>query len=137
MGQTIHAHVEVKVDGKWEHFNAPLVERNYTLFSLLGSEALDCVQKSAAVIDGIPDDISVLTRMCFAQDQFMYKPYHLGWVSSHGLRLLQEEYREATPDVSVLENDFEHSIFRCYVGGNAISMHDGFDDSRLVFWFDN
>lgn len=63
--------------------------------------------------------------------------HHQGWLSSDELRELQRRLIELQPYAPSLETDLEEAYFHCYIRGNAISSHKGFDDSRFVFWFSN
>ena len=62
---------------------------------------------------------------------------HQGWLSSKELLALQCRLNEIYPEKFSLEKDLEESYFHCYIDGGAIATHKGFDDARLIFWFDH
>lgn len=144
MGCNIHAHIEVKKDGQWHHFGQPNVERNYYVFSVIAGERIsDCFLDGVfpvAHIHEIPSDISFVTRVCLEQDKIRYRIHNPGVLLAEDLPELQDCLYEARPSIErtgIDELDLEHSIFRTYINGSTLAKHDGWDDLRIVFWFDN
>ena len=89
-------------------------------------------------LKGLPDDMSGLTMECYLLDAKDYmRLHHQGWLSSEELHVLQKRLIKLRSKTSPWETDLEEAYFHCYIRGNAVSSHKGFDDSRLVFWFDN
>ena len=141
MGCNIHAHIEVKHDGNWLHFAAPNVARDYKLFNLIAAvrdQPADC-RPTVCKHQGLPDDISIVTKLCLEQEQG-YGAHHKGWLYDSDIRELQSRLYDIHPEITrtgIDELDLEHSIFSTYICGNSIASHDGFEDVRVVFWFDN
>lgn len=143
MGQNIHAHIEVKIYDEWHHFAAPRVVRDYKLYGLLGSNRAEDAGLTPieGITMGMPIDASTLTRVCLEQDAQRYgreairkEIRHIG---PEQIRALQEAYEKARPGKGWQETDLEEGIFHAYINGNAIASHDGFDDVRIIYWFDN
>jgi hypothetical protein len=64
MGCDIHAHVELKLaDGRWHHWNAPHINRNYLLFTKLAGvrDYGEGIQPFAQP-RGLPKDITLPTQ---------------------------------------------------------------------------
>lgn len=146
MGTTMHAHIEVKKDGRWLHYGCPDVRRDYILFACINGTRREDFYESepeiynkinpVARIHKLPDDISEVTKICLATDSASCKLKGVGVLDSDDLIVLQHhllEFKE--PDGPGY--DLEEDIFKSYIGGNSIVRHEGFDDSRIVFWFDN
>lgn len=142
MGQNIHLHIEVKRNGVWEHYSAPHVKRDYKLFSLMGSDRfIPGFGPKSTLAHGLPDDASYLTAVCLDYDaNDLYGDnirQTVRVMDKDGVQKLQLAYALAYPGMAPLDADLEENVFRCYINGNAISAHKGFDDVRLVYWFDN
>lgn len=141
MGQNIHMHIEVKHDGRWQHYAAPHVARNYTLYGLLGSErALEDVEPLRALKVGVPVDASEVTSACLDMDRQDYGPgvyRNARWLDADGIVKLQAAWHLANPGKTPQETDLESTVLHTYISGNAIAAHYGFEDVRLIWWFDN
>lgn len=61
MGCDIHAHIELKVNGKWEHYSCPNIQRWYTLFTRIcgvrGNDNITPIDKPR----GLPEDLNIVT----------------------------------------------------------------------------
>lgn len=123
MGCDIHAHVEVKINGKWEHYNAPYIGRDYELFgNLAGVRRL-----TTPVVPprGFPDDASEVTALDFRR-----------WgVDAHTPSWLTRDEVLKVPAWNTRDRELG------YLFGNGWERfeddEDPFEDARLVFWFDN
>jgi len=135
MGATIHMHIEVQKDGQWLHYSAPSILRDRDFFDLVAG--IYCNLDPIVTPRGLPADISPLTSYCYALDEESYRLHHQGWLSSKELLALQCRLNEIYPEKFSLEKDLEESYFHCYIDGGAIATHKGFDDARLIFWFDH
>ncbi len=143
MGCDIHLHVEVKINGKWEHYNAPYIHRHYRLFARMAR-----VRKSDDLSDGecfkprgIPTDVSTTTK--FAYERWGVDAHDASWLGAVEAGCIQEWYH------SDEKNDNPHPPLFGYVFGNDIDTYVrfpkdgnrirslGFEDARIVFWFDN
>lgn len=144
MGCDMHAHIEVKLNGVWQHYSAPIVERFYGLFNLVAfvrPEDTENVGINYCVCKhfGFPEDASDLTKYCYELDASKGR-HHAGYLTARELEELQEELYLHYPHVKrtgIDRLDLDYNIFRTYINGNSIAYHSGFEDSRLVFWFDN
>jgi len=104
------------------------------VFDLLGG--IYGTYPSVTALKGLPKDMSEMTECCYqmsAEDH--YAVHHEGWLNSDELRQLQQKLNELNPAANPLDHDLEESYFHCYIRGNAVSSHCGFEDSRLIFWF--
>ena len=132
-----HMHIEVKKDGKWFHFASPDIPRDSAFFDLVSGVCLRL--KPVADPRGLPGDMSEITRFCHDQDRQHNRLHHRGWLDSGELaelqRRLDEHYGGSGKDPR--EYDLEHGYLRTSIDGGTIADHRGWDDARLVFWFDN
>lgn len=144
MGTTMHAHIEVKKDGKWYHYGCPDVDRDYLVFACINGTRKDTFNsapnsikdkiKPVARIHELPKDMSEVTRICLDMDKAGYRLHDFGVLEADDLSALQKELREIT---GCGRYDLEADIFKTCIGGNSITRHDGFEDVRVLFWFDN
>lgn len=142
MGCDIHLHVEVKIKGKWHHYNHPYINRDYRLFSKMAGvrSNYDDVPPIAQP-RGIPTDASTTTKFECEHDGI--DGHSHSWLSASEAGEAQEWYEKLFPD-----KHFHPPIFG-YLFGNSIDSHIrypddakslqsiGFQDARIVFWFDN
>lgn len=63
MGCDIHAHIEILVDGKWEHYAALSLPRNYALFTKLAGVRDVKGITPIAPPRGLPTDITFVTKL--------------------------------------------------------------------------
>lgn len=124
MSTTMHAHIEVKRGNAWLHFAAPTVEPNYDLFEAMGGGRQYGNVKNLAVM-GLPDNISEVTRFCYGQDKENMHLHRAGWIDTEAMCFI-------TRNIADIEE-----TFHTYINGNAIVSHDGWDDVRIVFWYDH
>ena len=40
-------------------------------------------------------------------------------------------------NVDSMEYELETGILHTFINGNTLAQHQGWDDLRLIFWFDN
>lgn len=125
MGCDIHAHLEIKVNDKWEHWSALNLGRDYELFGLMAGVRGDLDPVSQP--KGLPEDASLLTKM--DSDKWDSDGHTHSWLSSNELALVIEQLK-AQPgrDKWALQREFG------YVFGDYPQERD---DVRIVFWFDN
>lgn len=135
MGTDIHAHVEVKVGGKWLHFNAPHVDRDYRLFTkLAGVRDVEDVEPIAQP-RGLPDDVSDVTRILYERER--RKSHSESFITRGEIELLSDWYIKHRPK----EHHGLEGVFG-YIDGNPLHALGGgsepelFEDVRIVFWFD-
>ena len=142
MGCFMRTHIEVKKNGRWYHLSQPMVRQDYYLYTVIAGVRADNYPrvKPVANIHTIPDDISFVTQMCLEQDKSGYFIHDEGVLTAEDLQLLQDRLYEYNPSIQRTgcdELDLEESVFRTYINGNTLSEHQGWDDLRIVFWFDN
>lgn len=141
MGMSIHMHIETKKNGQWHHFSAPALMRDSWFFALLRGQDMELAQnkgiKPVAPIKGLPDDLSFVTAFCHEQDKKSYKIHHESWLGADELVTLQERMDDIFKDKDPLERDLDYSYLHTYINGNSVASHQGWDDVRLIFWFDN
>lgn len=139
MGTTMNAYIEVKHAGMWLLYANPAMKRDYDLFNLIAQVRDEAPIKSEIKYHaGLPKDLSLGTKLC-SEELRGYGMRCPGWLDSEQIRTLQDELYKMRPDVKrtgIDELDLEHSIFHTYINKNSIAGHSGFEDSRLVFWFD-
>lgn len=142
MSTTMHAHIEVKKNGKWLHFAAPTVQTNYILFAAINGEQIEDLRHPERItpqasIKGLPDDLSEVTKFCHEQDSESYYLHGEGALTAEDLENLQEHLWEINEYDPKAKWDLDTEIFRTYINGNAICAHQGWDDVRIVFWYDH
>jgi hypothetical protein len=142
MGCDIHLHVEIKINGKWEHYQHPKVRRNYNLFALMA----DVRNSDGDVIPvsrpkGIPDDISFMTKFCLEQDKGK-NPHSHSWLSAAEIAQLEHEWKQVSGEMD--HEDLEQDLIGAYFFGNSYAGFHLYrrenpravEDLRFVFWFD-
>lgn len=129
MGCDIHLHVEIKVGGKWLHYNAPDIDRNYRLFTkMAGVRARDNEINPIAQPRGLPPDASETT-------QWEAKRWELDGHSHSYL---------TSAELTELRNWGLGDTFGYLCGSSLDGMMEyptsyppDLEDVRFVFWFDN
>jgi hypothetical protein len=140
MGCDIHFHIEVKINGVWQHYGAPDIARNYELFNVLAG-----VRGSGKPIvspKGLPDDASDITKIDYAKwGRDAHTPSWLNYKEIVKLEnWLMKKKKENSEEFSYEYFDLEYSILKSYLFGNAFTSykeHSEIEDVRFVFWFDN
>lgn len=140
MGTSIHCHLEVSDGDKWYHWSAPAIYRDEIFFDLLAG-IYGRIPPIVPLRD-LPEGMSEVTSFCYNQDVENYSPlHHRGWLKSEELDLLQIElnkhFKALHPEISPRKYDLEDGYFHTFINGNAIMLHQGWKDVRLIFWFDN
>lgn len=143
MSTTLYAHVEVRLDGRWEHFSAHSIAKNYLLCAAInGTRADDLrpgreIPKPAYGTKGIPADATAVTKTCIACE-VAESPRNACTLDADQIAAVQDELYRVRPEVrrtGIDEFDFEHSIFHTYINGNSIAAHTGFEDVRMICAF--
>jgi hypothetical protein len=138
MGTDIHAHVELKIAGQWEHWMAPHIDRSYPLFEKLAGVRGD-VKKAIVEPKGLPLDATLLTKLVAADDG--EDAFDHSWLSVSEIEELEKWFRTETParDYYGRPRNFETDVMGGYFLGNGYSLDwlkdNGVEDVRLVFWF--
>lgn len=146
----LRAHIEVKLDGKWQHYAAPTIKDNYIAFACINGYGRDYIDKDLsarikpqASVKGIPEDISELTKYCWQVAQYPdengdTEPFGAGCLTAQDLRNLQTQFEK----INSLHTKFdfekmhvERNVFNTWIHGNPIAWHEWFDDARIIFWY--
>lgn len=151
MGCDIHAHVELRYHGKWEHYAIPHIDRWYDLFGIMAG-----VRGEVAPIvepKGVPDDMSVITRLDW--EWWDGDVHTASWFNEDEIDKLKEWLKAQKVIADTKEEKYAWNQFYLesgvlngtYMFGNGLTSfrkyHDtdyipkGADAVRLVFWFDN
>lgn len=146
MGCDIHSHFEVKINGKWEHYSTPDINRNYRLFEKMAG-VRGSVSNAIAPPKGLPDDISLVTKV--AANQMGLDGHTHSWLSSSEFKevyyfhkaLYDQDTREDSTkwwEVDVAQYGYLfNNGFEDFEPGNSDIYPKELEDFRLVFWFDN
>ena len=147
MGCDIHSHFEVKINGKWEHYSTPDINRNYRLFEKMAG-VRGSVSNAISPPKGLPEDMSAITNIDANRWFNEIGAHSPSWLSSSEFKVIYE-FHDSLYD---LENYGESVKWRQidevqygYLFGNRFkdfeSGSEGYpkeiEDFRLVFWFDN
>ena len=139
MGCDIHVHVEIKVAGKWEHYNHPRVGRWYELFARMADVRNDGGVDPIARPRGMPDGCSVGTLVsCRADDGHSHS-----WLDALEIALLDKwvEAEAGEGSVCPFEDNFGYLFGNSFSGFLTRGRDGGYpeevEDVRFVFWFDS
>lgn len=143
MGCDIHLHIEIKVSGKWLHWNAPTMRRDYELFTkMAGVRARDDEIDPISQPRGLPADASDTTKW-MAKQQGSDGHSH-SYLTSTELTEVRK-WGEAAGRKAHAGGDWWFDGMFGYVCGNPLdgmaeypaSYPPDLEDVRFVFWFDN
>lgn len=144
MGCDIHLHIEIKLNGKWEHYAAPDVWRDYRLFEKMAGVRGE-VENAIAPPRGMPLDASVVTRFCC--DDYGVDGHSHSWLNAQEIAELSNWGEDnLKPCGSHYRTGWDMEwAFGCYLLGNSFAgfvkypneRPVGLEDIRFVFWFDN
>lgn len=132
MGCDIHLHVEVKIKGKWEHYNNPYISRNYRLFAKMAGVRAEKYDEPIAQPRGLPADLSLVTQ--FDATYWGEDGHSHSWLSDAEAGEAQKtEEREHPPIFGYLFGSYIDSYIK-YPDEQLNEM--GYEAARVVFWFD-
>lgn len=137
MGCDIHIHAEVKIEGKWEHYDQPDCRRDYDLFEKMAGVRGD-IKNAIAAPRGIPEDASTMTK--FDAERWDSDGHSHSWLSAQEIYELAEWDEARSKTRTVFGREWDQWLF-----GNSYSgfikypedRPEGVEDVRFVFWFDN
>ncbi len=141
MGCDIHLHIEVKIDGAWEHYAQLGPHRDYPAFAKMAN-VRNCDPGSEhhtipiSKPKGLPQELSKLTELDL--NEWAGDAHSHSWLNRDELATLVVWWRQRS-DVSHSTRD-EHleSWVGTYLYGNGFDYPTKFlEDVRFVFWFDN
>lgn len=136
MGCDIHLHIEIKLNGKWEHWGAPHLQRNYPLFAkMAGVRNYDDEIEPIAKPKGLPEDLTVCTKFNAGYDG--NDGHSHSWLNCQEIAVLSTWARKTQ------KKDLEWDIVHSSLLGNGFdiatypeSTPKEITDVRFVFWFD-
>lgn len=133
MGADIHAHIEIKLDGKWEHWHAPKILRWYGLFARMAGVRSYEESDQKYPVRGLPDDLSVPTRWAYELEKA--DSHTESWLTWQEFAELQKWVESEHPEYRQPGHGW-HTVIG-YLNGNNYEPTGRVSDIRLVFWFDN
>jgi hypothetical protein len=142
MAVTVTLHIEVKINGNWEHYTYPDVQQHPLLLDVLGRES---PQARTAPIEfihkGLPANITRLTR--FNHEKQHKDAFGESWLDSRSIALIEQRFAEIDPAGSSMR-PLESSVYRAWLFGNTFGyvarfggdeIAPGLEDVRFVYWF--
>ncbi len=145
MGCDIHVHSEVKIMGRWLHYNHPDVSRCYDLFSRMAGVRRDGGSpEPIAEPRGLPLDVSVVTL--FESDVMGEDGHSHSFLVASEIVLLHDwmETNMKPKYGSAFDEEFGWLFGNSHYDFVTIGQRDfererelGLEDVRFVFWFDN
>lgn len=136
MGCDIHLHIEVKINGKWEHYSAPYVNRWYDLFGKMAGVRSD--EEPIAEPRGLPDDATAVTFFDAKRGEGDY--HNHSWLDAREIRELEQWVHGRTKSHSSWHFENWGFVFGNYPSSFIEYPDDrveGWEDIRFVFWFGN
>lgn len=131
MGCDIHAHIELKLNGKWEHYSCPQLKRRYKLFERICGVRGE-ISNAIAPPRGLPKDISEITKIIREWDGI--DGHSDTYLTKIELNALIEWMEKDTPHWQHEELGYlTGNTFLQYLGSNPPQ----FTDVRFICWFDN
>lgn len=139
MGCDIHAHFEIKLNGKWEHFSQPQLDRNYKLFSVMAGVRDDCVTNDWGLIcapKGLPDDLSIVTKFC--ADYWGDDGHTHSWFNAKEIDKVIKLHEEMCEVSFLVYKQWGYLLGNGWesFGKYSEDYPEEIEDIRLVFWFD-
>jgi len=137
MGCDIHLHVEIKVKGKWMHYNHPQIDRDYILFAKMvgvrNSSKIEPISRAR----GLPTDITKSTR--YDYELWPEDYHHMSWLSAEEVDVLENWYNAEGTTVHGFNGEFGYLMGNSFGGFLRYPEEraEGLEDFRFVFWFDN
>lgn len=135
MSRDIHFHIEVKINGKWEHHSQPRIPQVGPLFVYL----LDACRSQR----GLPVDRSYMTEFCARYEQKQINAHNHGFIESDGIKELEVFIRDLIRagyfKCSLRSDIMSEGHVLGYLFGNSWSDFkdvEGVEDVRFLFWFD-
>lgn len=142
MGCDIHAHFEIKVNGKWISYTQPRIQRWYDLFSkIAGVRNYGNEIKPITLPRGLPLDVSQMTKLHSDYDGI--DGHSHTWLNADEIKELVSWVESNTRDNNWI-GEWEHRELG-YLFGNGWGEWKQYPDSypnfiediRFVCWFDN
>lgn len=136
MGCDVHAHIEIKLNGVWEHLRDVSLNRDYHLFSMMADVRNDGKVAPIASPRGLPDDITNITK--FNNNVWDGDGHSHSYINIREL-IAVENYLVRK------QKEVWDSPALGYFFGNHFSSFlkypedcpQEITDIRMIFWFDN
>ncbi len=148
MGCDIHAHIEVKLNGKWEYYSPLAIWRSYATFAKMANvRNWGGGPRPLSLPKGLPNDVTLMTKL--HSDYYGIDGHSHSWLGLNKIiKLLEffESEKIKKPWGSHCEDDkYKRSDFGVWLFGGSISglkkYPDDYpkelEDVRMVFWFDS
>ncbi len=135
----IHLHIEVKIDGQWEHYAAPSVTRHYACFSkMAGVRNADNDIVPISEPKGMPDGVSNITA--FSCEHWDGDGHSHSWLDAKEISEFSKWFDETAQSCFYSMENW----LSTYLEGNGMDLieypdenPEYIEDIRFVFWFDN
>lgn len=130
----IHAHLEVKLTGKWYYYAPVDIPRNYHLFArMAGVRSYNQKIMPIALPRGLPDHTTLMTQL--HNNDWGVDGHSHSWLNRQELQQIAREFNVRK------FGDF----WGIYLFGNGVlefqenpgGYPEQLEDVRLIFWFDN
>jgi hypothetical protein len=127
----------------WHHYASLWTRRNAAILARLGGPENPKYEKMISRPRGLPDDVSILTRM--HAEQTKPTAYDHSWIGAEEISQLAKWWDETAvkEDLKWPEKDFEHGVLHSYLWGNSWQGfpskpedYPGIADVRFCYWFD-
>ena len=140
MGCDIHAHVEVRIDDEWHHYNALSIDRNYALFAVIAGVRGE--EEALFEPRGLPEKLSVVTQVDVRRCGIDGHTH--SWLNPDELDDVVNKMKELAVKEGWKLDCFWQSRNFGYLFGNDLQDFMKYPEdypkavqgARLVFWFD-
>lgn len=127
MGRSITIHVEIRVRGKWLHYDMVPLLRGSDVFEQM-------IQKSGGYEDprGLPVDATETTVWDNGKDQ----ESGASWLTAEEAASIERWWRDNSIQNEPRPLFGDHVVEFIHFVENPSSRWEGLEDARVVFWFD-
>lgn len=138
MSTSIHCHIEIKVNGTWEHWSTPVIWSNFELFARMTSmRDYEGDVEPIAESRGLPLDMTTLTAMDVSR--IGENGHSHSWLTADEMYKVRDWAYYKWPDSRYAY----YYLFGFVFGGDPWDVGDTYfipeevTDARFIFWFDN
>jgi len=141
MGCDIHAHWEVKISGKWHHYDQPRIDRNYVLFAKMANvRNRDDEIEPLSIPKGLPEDITEIVKIC--RDYYGEDGHSDSWLGVDEIYWLESFFAKHCSEDQYKTRWWKEFGFLFGSGWEYFKKYpkdypESLEDFRLIFWFDN
>lgn len=147
MGTDISLHVEVKLQGRWLHYSAPHVVRDYAVFRKIGGVRMteDSEEVPIGHNRGVPEDASEITSLIYKlrgghdasfltrEEIVAFSEWFDGHIKDNQLRYEHVKFHGLDGVIGYLFGDPITSLGEIYEDKKFVGT--AFEDVRFIFWF--